>query len=360
MDREEEKLRVLLSGREAEIPPLTFFKLLDFFDGNFGEILKSSQNDFLKIGLSPVQSKKLSDVLKNQSSVEETESICRREAIKILTFDAPLFPPLLREIPDRPYLLFYKGRLSRGVNLSVVGTRNITDYGKNVLPMLISRLIALKVNIVSGLAYGVDCLAHRTALMGHGYTLAVLGSGIKNIYPKENAGLAERIVASGGALLSEYPLFAEPKSFHFPERNRIVAGLSKGVLVVEAAHKSGAKITARLALEYGREVMAVPGDINRAQSQGANDLLQNGATPVVSDADIAEALGLVLKPEEVLENNLSRLEQNLYNVLSQEPLSVDKIIFLAKLTLAEVLTGLSGLELKKVVKRGADGRYYKL
>lgn len=213
----------------------------------------------------------------------------------LLPFGDPRYPPLLREIHDPPPLLYVKGTLSEADQraLAVVGARAATDYGRTMTQRLVEPLARAGITIVSGLAHGVDSSAHRAALQSGGRTIAVLPCGIDHLYPQDNIELAMAIAANG-ALVSELPLGARPERWHFAPRNRIVSGLSLGVLVVEAGAKSGALITAHQALEQGREVFAVPGSALSALSSGANGLIRDGATPVENAGQIIEALALPL------------------------------------------------------------------
>lgn len=209
----------------------------------------------------------------------------------LLPLDDPRYPPLLREIPDPPPLLYVKGTLTEADYraLAVVGTRMATDYGRTMTQRLVEPLARAGMTIVSGLALGIDSAAHRAALHAGGRTIAVLPCGIDRLYPQENGDLAKAIAASG-ALISEWPLGVAAERWHFPPRNRIVSGLSLGVLVVEAGAKSGALITAHQALEQGREVFAVPGSALSPLSSGANGLIRDGAMPVEFAGQIAQAL----------------------------------------------------------------------
>jgi DNA processing protein len=211
--------------------------------------------------------------------------------INTVSLGQPGYPALLKEIYDPPPLLYYRGTLPKeGINIAVVGSRNMSDYGKSVVEYILSSLKDLPFNIISGLAYGIDAEAHKTALRLRLKTTAVLGSGIDNssIYPKAHVELAEEIIYRGGCVMSEFPPGTKGLPQHFPMRNRIVAGLSKGVVVVEAAQKSGALITARLALEQGRDVFAVPRSILDQEFTGCNNLIKLGAKVITSGNDILE------------------------------------------------------------------------
>ncbi|MFH0905251.1 MAG: DNA-processing protein DprA [bacterium] len=253
------------------------------------------------------------------------------------------YPAALKEIADAPTQLFVRGNLQWGDRpvIAIVGSRKPTPYGIATVRDLVGK-IAPGAVIVSGLAYGIDELAHRAALKASGITVAVLGSGIddKSIYPARNLSLAQEIIVSGGAIISEYPPGTEPLPYHFPMRNRIIAGLSQKLVVIEAAEESGALITAKLALDYNREVMAVPGPITSPMSVGPNRLIQAGAAPVLRAEDIAPARQLKLN------NNLTPKEEMIYKALVPGPKHFNDIVAQTQLSAAEVSSTLTILEMQ--------------
>ncbi len=269
------------------------------------------------------------------------------------------FPPLLGEIPDPPKQLFAVGTLPP-VSLpllAVVGSRRYTTYGAEVVAHLIKGLAEYQVGIVSGLAIGIDTLAHEAALKHQLCTLAVPGSSLDraSLYPARNRALATKIVAAGGGLLSEYPAPTAAAPWTFPQRNRIMAGLSKATLLIEASERSGTLITARLAADYNREVLVVPGNIFSQNSFGTHQFLKLGATPVTSAADIADALGLVRRTPSAIPTQpslpaLSLAATMLIDLLS-EPLPKDELIRRAHLSAAEANVALMQLELSGVVSQ---------
>lgn len=214
--------------------------------------------------------------------------------IQVVTLLDPGYPALLRETHNAPAVLFYRGTLPHPDKtlLAVVGTRVATAYGKTITPRLVEPLAQAGIGIVSGLALGIDGLAHEAALAAGGTTYAVVGTGLDQIYPPQHAQLAERIVKEGGAIISEFPLGTQPLPQNFPQRNRIVAGMCAGTLVVEAGEKSGALLTAKLALDENREVFCIPGDITRETSAGTNKFIRLGAQLTTSANDILAALNL--------------------------------------------------------------------
>lgn len=226
----------------------------------------------------------------NQNLDKEMERL-ERYQIKAITIEDNNYPILLKETDYPPFILFVKGAVDilSQPGLTVIGTRKMTEYGRKVTSCLVSQL-AKKLTIVSGLARGVDGWAHRECLGGGGKTIAVLGHGLERVYPAEHRGLAEEIVKSGGALVSEYPLDYPISKTNFPQRDRLLAGLSLGTLVIEGGQKSGTKITAGFAADYGREVFCVPGPIDSPASAGPAELIQNGAKLVTKVEDILEEL----------------------------------------------------------------------
>lgn len=277
------------------------------------------------------------------------------------------YPPLLREIPDPPVVLFVSGRLERRDELAVaiVGTRKRTDYGQRVAEQFAADLVRRGFTVVSGLAMGIDTDAHTAALDAGGRSIAVTACGLDIDYPQQNHGLRERLAASG-AVVSELALGTEPLPERFEARNRIIAGLSLGTVVVEAPQKSGALITARLATEFGREVFAVPGSVLSPTSRGCNELIRDGATPVSVAEEIVEGLGIMLEavperePAAERKRKLDELpadQRAVLDQLSHEPRNIDDIIARAGLSAAQVTGALMLLEVKGLVRRFPGNTY---
>jgi DNA processing protein len=294
-------------------------------------------------------------VAQNRLDLEAALSRVLEQGVSVLTWDSPDYPDLLKAIPNPPPVLYARGKLLARDSwaLGVVGTRRASVYGREATRALVSGLAASGVTIVSGLAYGIDTHAHRAALDAGGRTIAVLGSGVDIIYPAQNRELAERIIESG-ALVSEYPLGTRPEGGNFPPRNRIISGLSLGVLVVEGTTRSGAMITADYAAEQGREVFAVPGNILNRASSGPNQLIQQGAKLVTTIGDILEELNLTMAAEhaearEVIPDN--EAEAMLLKHLSTEPIHVDELGRAAGLPMSEVASTLTLMELKGKVRQ---------
>jgi len=284
-----------------------------------------------------------------------------RYGVKALTCHDPDYPSRLREIYDFPPLLYVRGSLLPEDEwcLAVVGTRRATVYGRQVTEEIVADLSRSKITIVSGLAKGIDSVAHNSALEGGGRSIAVFACGLDIVYPSENANLARSIIQQG-ALISEYPLGTRPRAENFPRRNRIMSGLSLGVLIIEAGETSGAMITARLALEQNREVFAVPGSILSPASTGTNHLIQEGAKLVRDYTDILEELNLMavahqIEMKEVLPS--SDTESLLLKQLRAEPTHIDEVCRSSGLPISTVSSTLAMMELKGLIKQVGTMNY---
>jgi len=284
--------------------------------------------------------------------------------VEIRTYWDADYPPKLRELEtDAPVILFLRGTLpSEARRLAVVGTRSATAYGRRIAHDLIIGLRGSGFQIVSGLASGIDGFAHEAALEAGLTTEAVFGCGVDRVYPPANTALANRILAAGGTLISEYPLGTPPDRHHFPQRNRIIAGLCEGTLVVEAGAKSGALITAMLAVEYGREVMAVPGAVNNPKSSGCHALLKNGAALIEKAEDILETLNVTLRAQGTVTKqvplDLAPPESELMKLLdATEAVHIDVLALKAQMPVGEALGQLLLLELKGAIKQ-LPGKYF--
>jgi len=294
------------------------------------------------------------------SLVAEMEKLDRYE-VKALTCHDPDYPSRLKEIYDYPPLLYVRGSLLPEDEwcLAVVGTRRATVYGRQVTEEIVADLARSKITIVSGLAKGIDSVAHNSALEAGGRSIAVFACGLDIVYPSENANLARSIIQQG-ALISEYPLGTRPRAENFPRRNRIMSGLSLGVLIIEAGETSGAMITARLALEQNREVFAVPGSILSPASKGTNHLIQEGAKLVRDYTDILEELNLMavahqIEMKEVLPS--SDTESLLLKQLRAEPTHIDEVCRSSGLPISTVSSTLAMMELKGLVKQVGTMNY---
>jgi DNA processing protein len=287
---------------------------------------------------------------------------CRRAGVRMLPKGAEGYPEALDEIPDPPPLLYVRGAFEPrdALAIALVGSRRCTPYGLRVAERLASALARVGLTVVSGLARGIDAAAHRGALKAGGRTIAVLANGLSRVYPPEHEGLADEISAAG-AIVSEMPMRQGPLAGLFPQRNRIISGLSLGVIVVEATPRSGSLSTARHAVEQNREVFAVPGPVDSLSSQGCHRLLRDGARLVETVDDVLEELGPLVRevtpsPEETpvrrpAELTLSDLERSLLGRLGNDPRAVDELIAETRLTASQVMATLSVLEMRRLVRR---------
>ena len=274
---------------------------------------------------------------------------------KIKTLARENFPPALLEIPQVPEKLFIAGELpdpSQYYYLSVVGSRKYTNYGREATERIIAGLAGYPIVIVSGLAMGIDGIAHRAALDAGLRTIAIPGSGLDPsvIYPRVHFNLAREIVENGGALLSEYESDFRATPWSFPQRNRIMAGITQGVLVIEAEEKSGTLITARLALDYNRNVFTVPGPIFSATSKGTNNLLRQGATPITCAKNLLEELGFIEQQMGTLDLTLYTPEEQAILILLDEPLAREDILSSLATPPSQTLSILTVLEIKGVIQ----------
>jgi len=299
--------------------------------------------------------------LRPRISVDAEMETLERQKVRALPCEDPDYPPRLKEIYDYPPVLYVKGSLPAEHEpcLAIVGTRRPTVYGRQVTEDIVADLARSNVTIISGLARGIDSVAHRATLDAGGKTVAVFGSGLDIVYPGENAKLAQAIVEHG-ALVSEYPLGVKPKAENFPMRNRIMSGLSLGVLVVEAGERSGALITAQQAVEQNREVFAIPGSILSPASQGTNRLIQEGAKLVCNYSDILQELNLTIVVQQAEIKELSPANESESAVLKQlsaEPNHIDEMCRRSGLTMPEVSSTLAMLELKGIARHVGSMNY---
>lgn len=299
---------------------------------------------------------------------------------QIILLTADRYPAMLKEIPSPPPLLYVRGNIDvlHLPSLAVVGTRQATPYGLAATRELVAPVARQGIVIVSGLAKGIDAVAHRTALECGAATVAVLGSGIDQTYPWDHRQLADDIVSRGGAVITEFPLGAKPERHHFPQRNRIISGLSKAVLLIEAGEKSGALITAKFAVDQNRDVLALPGPIYAPQSIGPHHWIQHGARLVTSGQDVLETLNLSALPapissKQVMINGLERPptpdkeqlkpsspeEAAMINILAREPRHVDELAEKSKLDTSVASATLALMEIKGTA-RHIGGMYYTL
>jgi DNA processing protein len=357
--------------RAEGVGPVTFAKLIKHF-GSTDRALGASVSELAKIdGIGFKTAERIASTRDKFDAATELE-LAQKLGVWIVHLEDERYPPVLSRIYDPPPVLYVKGSLTRQDNLavSIVGSRHCSLYGQEQASRFAHFLASAGFTICSGMARGIDTAAHQGALSAKGRTIAVQGCGLANIFPPENDKLFE-LIAQSGACISELPLRYEPLAVNFPPRNRIIAGLSLGTIVIEAAPRSGALITAKAALDYNREVMAVPGKIDSPLSKGAHQLLKEGATLIESVEDVMQALGhigeqlqshvsaaaaqaaeRVDKPLfDVSQLKLSGDEKKVHNFLDKEPVHIEQVIAETDIAPGSVNAALVSLRLKGLIKQ---------
>jgi len=342
------------------IGSVRLIKLFEYF-GSGKKVWEATDKELKGLGM---PDKVISAVKQAKMKVvpEKYYNTLLHSKIQILTLCDKEYPDNLKQIHSPPFLLYYKGHFpTYSDSIGIVGTRKITSYGKTVTEMLTTELVAAGFLIVSGLARGVDTVAHKSCIHANGKTIAVLGGGLNNIYPSENYKLSEEIAALYGCVLSEFPPHYPNLAGNFPARNRIISGLSDAVLVTEAAEDSGSLITARFAAEQGKDVFAVPGPITSQLAKGPLSLIKDGAKLVTSVDDILSELGIESRlKDESLDQLISELDHNskmIVELLGGEMHHIDEITRALKLSISEVSAILLKLEIKGLVKNQGSGMY---
>lgn len=339
-------------------------KIHDRFNGNWQKAWESDLTNFLPQPKKETGAPKI-DYRQAKKSIDPDKGWekLQKEKISLTTILDDGYPKLLREISDPPFLIYSKGDLGvAGLScFAVVGTRTLSDYGKMVTPQLTSDVARAGFAIVSGLAEGIDTLAHRACLEQGQKTIAVLGSGIdeRSLFPQRNLALARKIIENGGVLISEYAPGTHGSRFTFPQRNRIISGLSKGVLIIEADMISGALITARSALEQNRDVFAVPGNIFSKTSQGTNEIIKNGAKAVTCSADILSDYGIEIEKIEKRIIAANEIEEKILTFLTTSPVTANEIIRQTGIEPSTINATLMVMELEKKIKNLGDNRFVK-
>ncbi|MCF7845697.1 MAG: DNA-processing protein DprA [Candidatus Peribacteraceae bacterium] len=349
-----EKYFAALNSLE-KVTPLRFARLLRFFQNDPEKIWQASRRDWQAAG---IEARAVAEIFVEKDRLDPDEIFQKLEQldIKVLPITSEEYPKLLKAIYDPPPVLLVRGQFPTPADdfaIAVVGARVLTSYGRQVTTEIARGLAAAGISIISGLALGADAAAHAATLELGGRTVAVLGNGIDAIYPPRNQKLAEEILQKGGAIISEFPAGTPPNTYNFPLRNRIIAGLVRGIVVTEGREKSGSLITASLANEFGREVFAVPGPIFSENSVGPVRLIQSGARPIVSADDVIDALELRDLPEKIRIREVvadSAEEAKVLNILQKTAYHSDEISRLSGMTASEASAILSLLEMKGLAK----------
>ncbi|MEA1937204.1 MAG: DNA-processing protein DprA [Patescibacteria group bacterium] len=345
-----------------QIGPVRFRKLISHFK-SMEDAWNASASEFYGAGIEEDVVEKILESRKNIFVEKEFEKL-EKEKIKIITIEDTSYPTLLKETHSAPAVLYFKGEIEKdNLSIAIVGPRKVSIYGKQASSQFAGELSKAGLTIVSGMALGVDSIAHNECVKLKNKTVAVLGGGIDtaSIYPSSNCQIAENIVANGGAIISEYPIGTPPLKQHFPARNRIISGLSLGVLVIEASERSGALITARFALEQNREVFAVPGSIFSKNSEGTNNLIKLGAKLSGKSEDILEELNLefaseIKKAREIIPDNEEE-KIILENLSPDEPIQIDKLAKTIAINTSALSSLLTLMEIKGKVKNVGGMRY---
>jgi DNA processing protein len=355
----EERSYWVVLNSVAGIGPIRFQKLLDVF-GSAERAYAASAFELVDVGLDRRTIDAVNS-LRQHTTPERFLTELGHKGITPVTFLDADYPENLRHVPDPPPVLFTRGELTPAdaQAVALVGTRRATPYGHAVAERLATALARRGVTVVSGLAKGIDTVAHQAAVRAGGRTIAVLGNGLDQVYPAQNASLARAIVAGAGALVSEFAPGIPPDALNFPRRNRIISGLARLTVIVEAGERSGALITADFALEQGRDVLAVPGAIFSPTSAGANRLIKQGAPPVTSVKDILDAL-VVPSADEVarpLPSNLGENEAQVYGALDDEPRHVNDLSSRLAMPAGIVSATLTVLELRELARQAGPMLY---
>lgn len=346
------------------IGAVRFQLLLDFFDQ---DVEAAWEADSWKLAEAGLDQRTIKSFLKYRPQIDLDQEMSKIEqyGITVLTWDDPNYPRLLREAEKAPPVLYVRGELTLEDELAVaiVGTRKVSPYGRRVTEMLATGLAEAGITVVSGLALGVDGIAHHNVLQTGGRTIAVLANGVEQAYPAKHRKMAEAIVSRGqGALVSDYPVGTRPEAKNFPPRNRIISALSIGVIVVEAGERSGALITARYAGKQGRDVFAVPGSILSPTSKGTNRLIVEGAIPVLSVESILQRLNIqMVEPQRAVRQVMATTpeEEQLLKILYTTPRHIDEIGQECGLPTAKLSSTLAMLELKGFVRQVGLMNYVK-
>lgn len=349
----------LLLALTPQIGPVTALKLIQHF-GGIAEVLNQSHNTLAQI-INPTIAKLISEKASRHTAEQAISWANAGPNRHLISLDCELYPRELAEMRDPPLVLYAHGNIEllKNNKFAIVGTRNPSQQGMENATAFAKNLADNNLTIVSGMALGIDKYAHTGALNGKASTIGIIGTGIDQVYPRANQPLYNQMLSNGGLLLSEFPLTTQPLASNFPRRNRIIAGLSKGCLVVESNIDGGSMITANLALEMGREVMAIPGSINNPATRGCHKLIKNGAKLVENVHDILEELqvDLLTQQQQAVATNITN---PVLIAMGFEPIEIDKICTNLNLSFADVCPQLLELELDGKIVNCGSGRYQRI
>ncbi|GIW97167.1 MAG: DNA polymerase III [Pirellulaceae bacterium] len=360
MTASHERLAYLQIALATGVGPVLLARLLATF-GTAASALAASPSELAEIdGISSTLAARIHAAEARERAAQVLES-CEAKGVEVVLPVDEAYPRLLKEIPDPPAVLFLRGNLvpADGLAVAIVGTRGATQYGRSQAERLARGLARAGLTVVSGLARGIDAAAHQGALDAEGRTIGVLANGVEEIYPPQHKELAARIVRQG-ALLSECPPGTKPKKGMFPQRNRLISGLALATIVIEAGERSGALITARLAGEQGREVLALPGLVTNPRARGCHRLIRDGAILIESVEDVLDALGPLVDSVSVsaekeirhpAELHLNEQEQAVLQAIGVEPTDINRVVVHSGLPVPRVLSTISVLEMKRLVRR---------
>lgn len=352
------------------VPGIGFsrFQMLSEHFGAPGQVFNHSVEEYEKLHrFGPMLSARLAEFDPETAVAAELELAERGEVDIITLFDSE-YPPILRELADPPLCLYVRGRLPDfpEKTVAVVGTRRMSAYGARMTERIASTAAAMGYTVVSGLAMGVDTVAHHAVVKAGGITVAVVGAGLAHVHPKENIPLAREIIEHGGAVISEFPIAMPPSRQNFPRRNRIVAALCQGTIVTEAGLDSGAMITARLALENNRELFALPGNVDNPAAAGCNALIREGAFLIERFEDVAVALGSCVsippaaKTPELPTDDLDELSKAVWELLGNGEIGFDEMQSALNAETGALLSALMKLEMKMFIELTAEQRYRRM
>lgn len=363
--KEIDKLKYYTAFNYLQVRPLIKTKVFEYFDYDIERAFLIDEIELKKV-CAHFDISTPRDYIARRQMLDVDECFKKAfedEDIKLLTFEDSHYPPLLKQIPDYPLALFYKGNidlLDNECNLAIVGSRNASNEACIALNNIISGFRNSNLTVVSGLAYGIDAQAHKSAIENNIKTVAIIGCGLDTIYPNQNKNIFYDIIEKSGVVMSEYPLKVKPMPANFPQRNRIVTGMSKGTLVAEAKLKSGAMISANLTLDYNRELMCIPGNILNPNTTGIYHLIKNGASITTNAQDILNALNweTQLEEERPCVDELNDMQKQIFDILSLEAKTFDDIMQETDIDVSLVMVILTELELQGLIKQ-SNSKYYK-